>query len=272
MPTVELSLLPDGTDLDAFVYRHMTVEITGGREALAAIRALVQRLAGIQGLRQSVTMHAEGGSGIQLAQSLSPDSNIDTIVDDHIRRARIVQHKETTKIELVRFIERLPVPVTDDLQWLTFNGKELAWRRGLWVVKSWPAVSGAEGYQQPADQPKVNLGPLPEGVWSVQQGEYQNIFNYPFRGLIAGFFSTPEAKLGNWPGSIIAWGVERVWVFPEKDTETYGRKDFSIHGGLFPGSAGCIDMTRHMDAFTEMFLRHGKDMILLVDYGVKISK
>ncbi len=38
-----------------------------------------------------------------------------------------------------------------------------------------------------------------------------------------------------------------------KETNTYGRDNFSIHGGTEPGSAGCIDMTGQIDKFTQWF-------------------
>ena len=40
------------------------------------------------------------------------------------------------------------------------------------------------------------------------------------------------------------WGVYRVPLKPEEDTDTFDRDrdSFSLHGGLTPGSAGCIDV------------------------------
>ncbi len=74
-------------------------------------------------------------------------------------------------------------------------------------------------------------------------------------------------KLGRWPGGAFAWGTQRVQLTPAESTQTHGRSDFSIHGGAFPGSAGCIDLTKNMGAFGKMFRDHGKDMTLYVDYG-----
>jgi len=51
-------------------------------------------------------------------------------------------------------------------------------------------------------------------------------------------------KIANWSGGPISWGTKRVWLEPDKDTDTHGRSGFSIHGGLNKGSAGCIDIPR----------------------------
>ena len=67
-------------------------------------------------------------------------------------------------------------------------------------------------------------------------------------------------------GGTDSWGNSRVWLDASKDTNTYGRSGFSIHGGAIPGSAGCIDLTSSMDDFTKWFENNGKDLILYVTY------
>jgi len=102
---------------------------------------------------------------------------------------------------------------------------------------SWNAVSGQPGYQSPAYQDQKSTGPIPEGTYVARQEELQHITPVGFiAGLIPG-------KHGEWPGSEISWGNSRVWLEPSKETNTYGRDKFSIHGGWFSGSAGCIDLT-----------------------------
>jgi hypothetical protein len=46
---------------------------------------------------------------------------------------------------------------------------------------------------------------------------------------------------GRFPGSMPAWGTERVPLVPSF-APTNGRNNFFIHGGFTPGSAGCIDL------------------------------
>tara|TARA_B100000287_G_C20171501_1_gene598427 strand:- start:25 stop:234 length:210 start_codon:yes stop_codon:yes gene_type:complete len=38
------------------------------------------------------------------------------------------------------------------------------------------------------------------------------------------------------------WGLYRVLLHPDPTPNTFGRKDFYIHRGDKPGSAGCIDL------------------------------
>jgi hypothetical protein len=71
---------------------------------------------------------------------------------------------------------------------------------------------------------------------------------------------------GSWPGGEVAWGDSRVWLTPGAQTNTFGRSGFSIHGGWYPGSAGCIDLTSSMPAFTQQFSRLGLDLTLQVQY------
>ena len=51
-----------------------------------------------------------------------------------------------------------------------------------------------------------------------------------------------------------------------KETNTYGRDNFSIHGDTEPGSAGCIDLTNYIDNFINWFENNNKDVILHVRY------
>ena len=45
----------------------------------------------------------------------------------------------------------------------------------------------------------------------------------------------------------MSWGKRRVWLKPDENTNTYGRTNFSIHGGLTKGSRGCIDIVWQTD-------------------------
>ena len=71
---------------------------------------------------------------------------------------------------------------------------------------------------------------------------------------------------GTWRGGTDSWGESRARLGPSKETQTYGRDDFSIHGGWNLGSAGCIDMTGQTNAFTSWLESTGKDLIVHVKY------
>jgi len=73
---------------------------------------------------------------------------------------------------------------------------------------------------------------------------------------------------GTWRRGTSAWGNYRFWLTPKPDTKTFGRDNFSIHGGLLPGSAGCIDLTSEMDDFADLMRALGQDKVDVdVNYG-----
>lgn len=72
-------------------------------------------------------------------------------------------------------------------------------------------------------------------------------------GLIPG-------KHGLFPHSIPAWGTERVALVP-KSTLTNGRDNFFIHGGLTPGSAGCIDLGPNEKVYFDALRSSGSRLI-----------
>lgn len=75
--------------------------------------------------------------------------------------------------------------------------------------------------------------------------------------MVAGFILIKSTKY---------FVVHRVWLEPSKETNTYGRDKFSIHGGMWPGSAGCIDMTGQISQFTYWLESTGKDLLVYVKY------
>jgi len=84
------------------------------------------------------------------------------------------------------------------------------------------------------------IGPIPEGGYSINTDEIQRI----------GFGNRIKSVLGGeWPGGTASWGRQRVWISPMQGTNTYGRGNFTIHGGKIPGSGGCIDLTRNVNVF-----------------------
>lgn len=72
-------------------------------------------------------------------------------------------------------------------------------------------------------------GPIPEGNYWIQPSQmWEN-------NWLKSIIRTPRA----------AWGNFRLTIHPYPNTQTWGRGGFFIHGGLVPGSAGCIDLTLH---------------------------
>lgn len=106
-------------------------------------------------------------------------------------------------------------------------------------------------------------GPLPEGAYLVPQARYQKRPEELWEGILN------SVGRGKCKWGYTTWGNHRIWLEPQSGTEVYGRTNFSIHGGASPGSAGCIDLVVGMPAFASRFLNYGKDMILVVDYGMQ---
>ncbi len=143
--------------------------------------------------------------------------------------------------------------------YLKFDGRYLKLYNGDEVINEWPAVSGKENFGSGRNQNKRNYGPIPEGTYDIKQSRYQSMSEWD------------RWWPGRWPGGTRSWGTERVWADPTKATVesglTFGRKDMAIHGGVMPGSAGCVDLTDKMADFAAHFRKLGIDLKLYVDYS-----
>ena len=149
-------------------------------------------------------------------------------------------------------------------QYAVFDGKKFTLYENDKPIMSWDAVSGKDGYRSPEYQNMKDTGPIPEGTYVARQSELQRMS--PIDWVIGWSRLLSEDLGGKWPGSEYSWGSSRVWLEPSKETNTYGRDDFSIHGGWVPGSAGCIDLTSDMDNFVALFDYIGNDLIIKVEY------
>ena len=146
-----------------------------------------------------------------------------------------------------------------------FDGETLKWVDDDGnVVEQYDAVSGRVGYQSPTLQNETDKGPIPEGLFLVSQEDYQESSDMPMSRRVASY--NPFFKTTAWPGGTPAWGNQRIWLKPIQG-EMYGRDAFSIHGGDYPGSAGCIDLTFRMPSFATRFRDYGSDMWLHVNFS-----
>lgn len=103
------------------------------------------------------------------------------------------------------------------------------------VLSVYPELPGRGPYSMPASsgRPDCNCdpssrdnGPIPSGKYYIDTNEISK----PNAGV---------TLLRNLRGD---WGSWRVPLHPYAGTVTYGRSGFFLHGGQFPGSAGCIDI------------------------------
>lgn len=126
---------------------------------------------------------------------------------------------------------------------------------------AWPAVSGREGYQSPANQGLQGKGPIPAGDYVARQANLQSRANSSLGDRALGVVGR-----GAWPGGGTSWGDHRLWLNAQPGTNTLGRSGFSIHGGTSFGSAGCIDLCGGMNAFVSQYRLLNQDLSLRVQY------
>jgi len=62
------------------------------------------------------------------------------------------------------------------------------------------------------------------------------------------------------------WGHARVPLHPLSPTNTYGRDGFFLHGGIFKGSAGCVDVGSNDTKLLNALLYSDSPIILQVKY------
>jgi len=145
------------------------------------------------------------------------------------------------------------------IELLGFNGSKLTWYNEDGSIRSWNAVSGVlkDGKIQPDKQNISKEGPIPIGWWSVDP---KNTLNY--------YAEQNVIQKLIWEFEYGSWGFYKTPIKPiGENLEIKRNSGFSIHGGVVPGSAGCIDLTYENDNFHEAFLQHNKEMILHVDYS-----
>ena len=122
---------------------------------------------------------------------------------------------------------------------LTFNGYGLV-ASGSKAMMNYPAVSGKpvgrSEFDYSSERQTIRFqGPIPEGSYWIQPSQLWS------NNWLKNRLSSPRS----------AWGNFRITIHPFPNTETHGRGGFFIHGGSIPGSAGCIDLTAHMDRFIQ---------------------
>ena len=165
-------------------------------------------------------------------------------------------------------------------EYLLFNGYSLAYYTQSGDVENlslskdvYGAVSGRK-YDGVFDYSKQRqatkkLGPIPEGDYEICPMGIQNYDDLTFINKLASFIGR-----GSFPGGKHSWGENRVWITPSKvnvtDPKTGRntiRDKLSIHGGAYPGSAGCIDLyTNAPDFFAKLKTSTSSSIRLTVSY------
>jgi hypothetical protein len=102
-----------------------------------------------------------------------------------------------------------------------------------------PATSGRPDCG--CDASVRDKGPIPSGSYTL----YVNQLTNP--GPVGDLLRNLRGDWGDW----------RAPLTPSAATNTYGRSGFFLHGGRYPGSAGCIDVGGGMfgDSQTDQLLK-----------------
>ena len=164
-------------------------------------------------------------------------------------------------------------------EYLFFNGEKLYYYNQSYGL-AFDAVSGRPNKKgdfiySKERQALIGEGPIPEGLYDINPQEIQSYLKSNIVQKLLGLFGK-----GTFPNGPIAWGFERVWINPN-NVQVYDpvndnyitRGKFSIHGGLTPGSAGCIDLSGNAREFFENLKDSNSRYIRLnVNYGYKVSK
>ena len=126
--------------------------------------------------------------------------------------------------------------------YMTFDGQNLGLYNSNGQVDVLDAQSGKDNFQSAKYQNRANAGPLPEGTYYADQDQRQNLTLKKLVLKLGEKVGLNTDQKVAWSGYPWSWGLRRVWLKPDENTNTYGRSGFSIHGGLSKGSAGCIDI------------------------------
>jgi hypothetical protein len=110
--------------------------------------------------------------------------------------------------------------------------------RGVMTVD--PETKGRQPYNMPAstgrpncgcDSSDPNRGPIPSGNYTIDTTKVQQLTVW-------------QTIKRNRPGPLGGgdWGSWNTPLIPNLGTNTFNRSGFYMHEGMFPGSAGCIDV------------------------------
>jgi hypothetical protein len=130
---------------------------------------------------------------------------------------------------------------------LLFDGKHLVITGGRESYE-YPAVSGKMNrdrqFNYSRDTQRIaSSGAIPEGKYWIRPDELWE--RTSIKDTYYKIFLGEEGRRRHQEG----WGDFRITIHPFTTTVTHEGGGFFIHGGKFPGSAGCIDLTQHMGKF-----------------------
>jgi len=148
------------------------------------------------------------------------------------------------------------------LHTMAFDGDRLYWYDDDGnLIDSTPAYSGKPG-STPTDQNTPNFGPIPEGEYYIDPDEDQYRSYNPF-GILFGM----GYPFWLWE----PWGDRRIPIHAAPGNNTK-RGGFFLHGGVYIGSAGCIDIGSADVKWIDRIGKHKGRIKMIVKYkpGTKV--
>ena len=134
---------------------------------------------------------------------------------------------------------------------LHFDGKKVSLYNDKGeLLGEYDATSGRNGE---TDQALKNQGPIPEGNYTINPSEIQQ------RSVLS--------RVASLFGVRADWGKYLVPLHPVDGTDTFGRSGFYLHGGILPGSAGCIDVGGGDSGLFSQIQGHSRPINVEVHYG-----
>jgi len=129
------------------------------------------------------------------------------------------------------------------------------------ISVSIPAYSGVpdekNNFNHSSESQASENGPIPKGKYFIKPDEFQVLSTYDqLVGTILNTISQAfnNGKMGAFPGGFRSWGYGRYPIYPQSVTvknpstgESVVRTNMFLHGGMVPGSHGCIDVTLFME-------------------------
>lgn len=109
-----------------------------------------------------------------------------------------------------------------------------------------------------------DMSRIPEGVWVVSKERLQSYNDQNLMMKIKGWWGR-----GDWPGGQRIWGEYRVWLVPDYNTESKGRRGMVLHGGNKVGSPWGINVGEGISRLADFLLENSKPMELTVDYSTE---
>ena len=144
---------------------------------------------------------------------------------------------------------------------LEFDGQNLIWLQNGQPIKYYSAMSGKPNHQTARDMSIPDEGPIPEGRYILPRNSGEHHEPGEWRT-----FDEFISNINLWKTNSDAWGYSRIPIRALPETNTFGRHSMYVHGGITPGSAGCIDLTGNMEDFYRDFLNYNGDLSLEVKY------